>query len=208
MRSSELASTLLGAALGLLANTTLVFGALNRRRFAPGSSAVLCLISLLYVVARWFLVHWLVLHFLLLLLLLVAALLLVVLQPTLWQLLGLLLLALLDIAGLVQVWSLFRQLSAPSHLPPLSVPLPAALPPMLEPGWEVDRRQLGALPPATEFYPVDPVSRGLADRLNTYAAFPSQPAEEDRWVGENTGQFRRTEPPRCSSSGSDSTVTI
>ena len=112
---------------------------------------------------RWFLVHWLLLHLLLVLLLFLTSILIFVVQLGLWKLMGLVpvLLALVTMFLWTKVYELFCQLRGavgPCKAHP-SQPRPLPWPP--EP--EVPPQPAG--PATVEFYPVDPLSRGMAERL-------------------------------------------
>jgi len=141
--TSEIVGTVLGATLGFLTNLLLVWGVLKSR--------------------RWFLVHWLLLHLLLVLLLFLTSILIFVVQLGLWKLMGLVpvLLALVTMFLWTKVYELFCQLRGavgPCKAHP-SQPRPLPWPP--EP--EVPPQPAG--PATVEFYPVDPLSRGMAERL-------------------------------------------
>ena len=112
---------------------------------------------------RWFLVHWLLLHLLLVLLLFLTSILIFVVQLGLWKLMGLVpvLMALVTMFFWTKVYELFCQLRGavvackahPTQARPLPWPPEPEVPPQ------------PAGPATVEFYPVDPLSRGMAERL-------------------------------------------
>jgi len=141
--TSEIVGAVLGAALGLMANLLLVWGVLKSR--------------------RWFLVHWLLLHLLLVLLLFLTSILIFVVQLGLWKLMGLVpvLMALVTMFLWTKVYELFCQLRGAVVACKAHPTQPRPLPWPPEP--EVPPQPAG--PATVEFYPVDPLSRGMAERL-------------------------------------------
>ena len=148
--------------LCVLINILLVYGALRRK--------------------RWFLIHWLLLH---LLLLFTISILLYILPTNFYKLVGLVptIVAILDLYCWVKVYQLFISLR---HLPgtdtpppscnhrssPNTLPSPYLLYSHSHHSQEVDRdgREVGSnrmekLGPGVEFYPVDPLSREMGERV-------------------------------------------
>jgi len=150
--TSEIVGAVLTSTLGLLVNLLLIWGVLHHR--------------------RWFLLHWLFLHLLLCILLFVTSLLIFVAQDRLWKLLGLLpvLLALVTMYCWSKVYELFLSMRDPcvstckQHGP--SPSLAGGVPTVPGPNWRQEEEVSASSQPNTvEFYPVDPLSRGMSERM-------------------------------------------
>jgi len=166
--NAEIVGAVVGASLGLLVNVLLIFGVLWRR--------------------RWFLMHWLIIHLMALVLLFITSILVFVVQVNLWKLVGIVpvVVAIFAMYCWAKVYELFCSLRPlPEHdAPPppckqhphASLAPPFMLPPQhsqwLEDvnreGREVSADCLEELGPGVEFYPVDPLSRGMVDRLRVF----------------------------------------
>jgi len=149
---SEMIGAVGGMLLGLLVNLMLIFAVLKCR--------------------RWFLIHWLILHVFFIIILFITSILLFVIQPNLWKLLGIIpvCVALLIMYSWTKVWELFVMLGDVSHHKSLEL-LAAKL------QYQLDVAQMPTYtktwvegldkewPQDYQFYPVDPLSRGMARRL-------------------------------------------
>jgi len=130
-----------------------------------------CLVNILLVIGirknkRWYLVHWLIFHCFVVLLLFITAILIFVLQESLFKLIGIVPLVL--IIFIIFLWSqVFKLFTDMEYMPepekfdfrkqPIPVPGPFLVSPDFGPG---------SITSDYEFYPADPITRGLDQRMH------------------------------------------
>jgi|ERR1711874_665227 len=168
---SELIIIVTFTCLGLLVNILLVLGVHKNK--------------------RWYLVHWMIYHGLAMTGLFITSILVFVIQTHLLKLIGLAPLAVIVVVAFIwiQVHKLFEEMSPPpendneSELyppPPFLASHPLGPAPFMiggpgPPAWET-----GSVTSDYEFYPVDPISRGLWKRLNLHPYLPfSHPMDQN-----------------------------
>jgi len=117
--------------------------------------------------SRWYLVHWIVYHSLVIMFLFMASVLIFIIQNDLFKLIGLapLALAFVTIFLTTKVYNLFVEMGSPPLPGHVSGPMPG---PSLV-SEDVKHFQSGY-----EFYPVDPVSLGVARRLELHSYRPER----------------------------------
>jgi len=164
--SAEIVGVFIGASLGLLANILLIFGVSWSR--------------------RWFFIHWLLFHLLVLIILFITSIILFVVQISLWKLVGIIpvMVAIFSMYCWTKVYELFCSLRPISddelHPPTCKLHPHAQIAPQFvqhphQSEWVEDREEreasmdkLGEVGPGMEFYPVDPLSKGMMDRLRVF----------------------------------------
>jgi len=139
--------------LGLLVNSLLVFGVHKNR--------------------RWYLVHWMIYHGLAMIGLFTTSILVFVIQTHLLKLIGLAPLAVVVLLALIwiQVYKLFEEMPPPSPKidANLSQLFPHRPPPFMIEGAGTEALEADSVTSDYEFYPVDPISRGMFKKLNQNA---------------------------------------
>ena len=122
---------------------------------------------------RWFLVHWIVYHSIVIVLLFITTILIFIIQEDLFKLIGLasLALALVVILLTTKVYNLFVEMTRDERCPPPAGPAPG-------PGPYFITEDVKQFRSGHEFYPVDPVSRGVAERIQLHSYLP-QPEDQD-----------------------------
>jgi len=131
-----------------------------------------CLVNILLVVGirknkRWYLVHWLIFHCFVVLLLFITAILVFVLQESYHKIIGVVPLILIVVITAVwsQVFKLFTDLECTSESEKFEIkqhPIPVPGPYLVSP----DIGPPGSITSDYEFYPADPITRGLDQRMH------------------------------------------
>ena len=159
---------IVGTSLGILVNILLVLGIHQNRRYKLNDR-----IQTFIIFLRWFLVHWIVYHSIVIVLLLMTTILIFIIQEYLFKLIGLasLALALVVILLTTKVYNMFVEMTRDERCPPLAGPPPG-------PGPYFITEDVKQFRSGHEFYPVDPVSRGVAERIQLHSYLP-QPEDRD-----------------------------
>jgi len=189
--SSELISIVTSTCLGLLVNILLVIGVIKNK--------------------RWYLIHWMIYHGLAMFGLFTISILVFVIQTHLLKLIGLAPLAVVVMLAIIwiQVYQLFEEM-LPLKLEYENEQLPTVFPqtfPITPPlfmieGPDPDPMVAGTVTSDYEFYPVDPLSRGIFKKFNQNALqntphpphlsfLPIRREDGDYDVSLRTGKFFR-----------------
>jgi len=192
----EIIGTVVGTLLGLLVNILLVYGALLRK--------------------RWFLVHWLVFHVIALILLFATSIFIFIFLGDLWKLLGLvpIAVALLSMYCWSKVYELFLVLKTDDTASPS---YKAQNPPNFPSLWFEDQNpfpqkemksveMMNGMRPAVEFYPVDSLSRGMANRMYRKSEGIYLPEEDPRTRRNSGSQIQFGHEYEPSEGSSTSTI--